>query len=231
MTAQYDVIGDSSPRIGYRRSPDNRATHQQRQRQLSRGRFIAAMRSALSVMSYADIAVEDIAARAQLSRATFYKHFSSKFEVALVLHTELRPRLLECYRPFAQDPKPDLHNIMACVDRLVDFYQSEREVIIAFSQMMVMEPEFIPVTEDQIREILDTWAYTMPSLALISENSPRGEFARIDARLMLNQLNDFCYAVAIYQLPINRADGLRIMARNVCRFFEDQAELGRRTDP
>jgi hypothetical protein len=57
------------------------------------------------------------------------------------------------------------------------------------------------------------------------EDTPSGAIARIDGRLMLSQLNDFCYGLVVYEWQIDRRDGLRIMARNLSRFIGDQAEL------
>jgi AcrR family transcriptional regulator len=224
MTLDRDSAA-TGRRLDVRERMRNRVRLQQRQKQDSRQRFVAAMREALEAMPYASIAVEDIAARAELSRVTFYKHFASKFEIGRLLHDEFKPRIFEVYRTFAESPSPTFDHIAACIDRLLDFYAREKQLIIAFGQMMVVEPEFVPVVDQQARDIMEYWGRSIPALAVMLDDGHRGEIARIDGRLMLSQLNDFCYGMVVYRWTIDRADGLRIMARNVSRFISDQAEL------
>ena len=226
MTLDRDA-GVTERRLDVRERMRNRVRLQQRQKEDSRQRFVAAMREALEAMPYASIAVEDIAARAELSRVTFYKHFASKFEIGRVLHDEFRPRIFEVYKKFAEHGAPDRVHIARCIDGLLDFYEREKQLIIAFGQMMVVEPEFIPVVDQQARDIMDYWGRSIPALAIMLDEGHRGEVARIDGRLMLSQLNDFCYGMVVYRWKIDRADGLRIMARNISRFMGDQAELSK----
>lgn len=226
MTLDRDS-GATERRLDIRERQRNRIRLQQRQKEDSRQRFIAAMREALGVMPYAAIAVEDIAARAELSRVTFYKHFASKFEIGRLLHDEFKPRIFEVYKTFAEHKSPTPDHIAACIGRLLDFYAEEKQLIIAFGQMMVVEPEFVPIVDQQAREIMDYWGRSIPSLAAMLDGGHLGEIARIDGRLMLSQLNDFCYGMVVYRWKIDRADGLRIMARNVSRFISDQAELSK----
>jgi len=218
-------------RVGLRERARTRLTLQQRQKQDSRQRLVAAMREALLVMPYAAIAVEDIAARAELSRVTFYKHFESKYQIGKVLHDQFRPLMFAQYRKFAEPGPPDLAGIVRWIDQLLDFYAQEKRLIIAFGQMMVVEPEFTPVVEQQSRDILGSWADSIPSLAVMRQDTPAGAIARIDGRLILSQLNDFCYGLVVYEWRIDRRDGLHIMARNLSRFISDQAELTREQSP
>ena len=60
-----------------------------------RERLIAAVAEACAEHGYAETSVADLAARAGVSTATFYKRFSSKLECALEAHRELLARLLE----------------------------------------------------------------------------------------------------------------------------------------
>jgi AcrR family transcriptional regulator len=60
-----------------------------------RERLVAAVAEACAEKGYADISVADIATRAGVSTATFYKLFAGKHECALEAHRELLERLLE----------------------------------------------------------------------------------------------------------------------------------------
>lgn len=58
-------------------------------------RLIAALAEACAEHGYAETSVADLASRANVSTATFYKLFTSKLECALEAHRELLDRLLE----------------------------------------------------------------------------------------------------------------------------------------
>ena len=60
-----------------------------------RERLIAAMAEACAEQGYAETSVAELANRAGVSTATFYKLFDSKLECALEAHRELLGRLLE----------------------------------------------------------------------------------------------------------------------------------------
>jgi AcrR family transcriptional regulator len=60
-----------------------------------RERLVAAVAEACAEKGYAEISVADLATRAGVSTATFYKLFASKLECALEAHRELFGRLLE----------------------------------------------------------------------------------------------------------------------------------------
>lgn len=60
-----------------------------------RERLVAAVAEACAERGYAEASVADLARRANVSTATFYKLFESKLECALEAHRELSGRLLE----------------------------------------------------------------------------------------------------------------------------------------
>jgi AcrR family transcriptional regulator len=60
-----------------------------------RERLVAAVAEACSERGYAETSVADLAARAGVSTATFYRLFAGKLECALEAHRELLGRLLE----------------------------------------------------------------------------------------------------------------------------------------
>jgi AcrR family transcriptional regulator len=60
-----------------------------------RERLVAAMAEACAESWYAETSVADLAQRAAVSTATFYKFFANKRECALEAHRELLGRLLE----------------------------------------------------------------------------------------------------------------------------------------
>src|ERR1700761_1661375 len=80
-----------------RKPKDEGLTLQERQKQRSREAILQAARAVLAEKSYAAMAIEDVIARAGVSRATFYKHFDSKFAIGAELHAEFAPQLSAAY--------------------------------------------------------------------------------------------------------------------------------------
>lgn len=64
-------------------------------RRNQRERLVAAVAEACAEKGYADVSVADLAKRAGVSTATFYKLFAGKLECALEAHRELVGRLFE----------------------------------------------------------------------------------------------------------------------------------------
>jgi AcrR family transcriptional regulator len=191
--------------------PPRGATRQEQQKQDSRGRILAAAKEVLSQTGYAAMRVEDVIARAGISRATFYKHFDSKFAIGGALHAEFAPRLSAHYDLLLDYEEPTEAQLIDWVGGLVDLYRTEKDLIVAFAHMLAIEPAFHPIMINIIRETEERWAQRIPAFRVPSSDAPDAMKARIESRLLLRQLNDFCYEVAIFDWPIDIAEGCRIV--------------------
>ncbi len=174
----------------------------------------------LAEASYASIAIEDVIARANVSRATFYKHFDSKFAIGRELHAEFAPRLHALYDLLLDYDDPTEADLVDWVGRLVAFYRQERDLIVTFAHMLAIEPGFHPIMINIISEIEQRWAQRMPAFRLPASEGPAAMRARIESRLLLRQFNDFCYEVAIFDWKIDIAEGCRVMAGHFRDFLE-----------
>lgn len=184
------------------------------------------MRDVLSDMPYALIAVEDIVSRAEISRATFYRHFTSKFAVGKAIHDEFWPHLFELYSGFLSLRNPSDKAVARWLRSIVDYYQTNKPLAMAFQQMVAIEPEFQPITDHISIEIIRTIANSSPKLKHVLDETQRGRQARVEARLFLEQLDDFCYAVAVrgwMEDPRDVESGVKVMCRNFRRLIEDLA--------
>jgi AcrR family transcriptional regulator len=187
-------------------------TRQQRQKQDSRDRVLVAAKEVLSETGYAAMRVEDVIARAGISRATFYKHFDGKFAIGRALHADFAPRLYAHYDILLDYADPTEAELIGWLGRLVDLYRAEKDLIVTFAHMLAIEPAFHPIMINIIRETEERWAARLPAFRVPGSNAPDAMRARIESRLLLRQLNDFCYEVAIFDWPIDVAEGCRILA-------------------
>ncbi len=195
-------------------------TRQELQKQESRSRILAAAKEVLGETPYAAMRVEDVIARAGVSRATFYKYFDSKFAIGRELHGEFGPRLSAIYDLLLAHNDPTEADLIDWIKRVVDFYRQEKDLIVTFAHMLAIEPLFHPMMIDIIRETEERWASRIPAFRVPGSNAPDAMRARIESRLLLRQLNDFCYEVAMFDWSIDVTEGCRIMAGYFRGFFE-----------
>ncbi len=208
---------DGAPSLGRQKRDQSR---QAQQKQDSRQRILQAAREVLSEIPYAAMRVEDVIARAGISRATFYKHFDGKFAIGRALHAAFAPRLYAHYDVLLEYDDPTEAQLIDWVERLVGLYRAERDLMVAFAHMLAIEPEFHPIMINIIRETEERWAERIPAFRVPGSNAPDAMRARIESRLLLRQLNDFCYEVAIFEWPIDIEEGCRILGGYFRRFLE-----------
>jgi AcrR family transcriptional regulator len=195
-------------------------THQERQKQKSRESILQAAKAVLAEKSYAAMAIEDVIARAGVSRATFYKYFDSKFAIGRELHAEFAPRLSAAYDELLAYDDPAEADLVDWIKQLVALYRENRDLIVTFAHMLATEPAFHPIMINIIRETELRWARRIPAFRLTGLGGTEAMRAHIESRLLLRQLNDFCYEVAIFDWPIDLTEGCRIMAGYFRSFFD-----------
>jgi AcrR family transcriptional regulator len=195
-------------------------THQERQKQRSRESILQAAKGVLAEKSYAAMAIEDVIARANVSRATFYKYFDSKFAIGRELHSEFAPRLSAVYDVLLAHDDPTEADLVDWIKQVVELYRQEKSLIVTFAHMLAIEPAFHPIMINIIRETELRWAKRIPAFRLPASGGPEAMRAHIESRLLLRQLNDFCYEVAIFDWPIDLTEGCRIMAGYFRAFFD-----------
>jgi AcrR family transcriptional regulator len=203
------------------RKPKNDGpTLQERQKQKSRESILQAAKAVLAEKSYAAMAIEDVIARANVSRATFYKYFDSKFAIGRELHGEFAPRLSAVYDVLLAHDNPTEAELIDWIKQVVELYRQEKDLIVTFAHMLATEPAFHPIMIDIIRETELRWAKRIPAFRLPASSAPEAMRAHIESRLLLRQLNDFCFEVAIFDWPIDLTEGCRIMAGYFRAFFD-----------
>ena len=195
-------------------------TLQERQKQKSRESILQAAKAVLAGKSYSAMAIEDVIAGANVSRATFYKYFDSKFAIGRELHGEFAPRLSAVYDVLLSYDDPTEAELIGWIKQVVELYRREKDLIVTFAHMLATEPAFHPIMIGIIRETELRWAKRIPAFRLPASSAPEAMRAHIESRLLLRQLNDFCYEVAIFDWPIDITEGCRIMAGYFRAFFD-----------
>src|SRR5579871_4937503 len=98
-------------RIATRTRPRGRSALQEEQSLASRQKILDAAAKAFVENSYPATTVDDILRLADVGRATFYRHFTSVFDVAKGLIEQFKPIFLDLYEELGRSRSPSLREI------------------------------------------------------------------------------------------------------------------------
>ncbi|WP_167477400.1 TetR/AcrR family transcriptional regulator [Nocardia arthritidis] len=172
------------------KAPNARQTPTLRDEQKSqtRARLLDAAKELFTARGYAAVRVDEIAAAAGASRATFYLHFTSKLEV-------LRAVAEEGTAPSARHFYQDLDRVLdtgsraefvAWMTRAIAWFHEYKDLLPAWDEATALEPEF--------REIARRGIMSLPeSMTSYLSRWPeaRRDEARLRVELLVAQLERF----------------------------------------
>ena len=163
---------------------------QQRQKQSSREKLLAAAYDAFAESSYAGAAVDDIVKRAGVNRSTFYRHFDSKFAMTKALFDQFWPRLFAQYDAFRpSEPLTDA-DIDRWIAALVGFYRASQTYFAIIVQIASLEPEGMRWEETIRMAVIRMLGERFPAFARAC--APNGSADdRLRVRMLMIQF-EFC---------------------------------------
>jgi len=147
-------------------------------------RLIEAGRSLFSELGYEATKIEDIAAAAGVSRAAFYLHFKSKFDIIRALREDIGETLLGSYAALADlGPSPSL-------DQVAEWVRQFMRICHGNGATLLMLQRSVPADEEAFDEI----AFYDEAMAILACSYPRfattrsDPAARAEAQLFFFQL-------------------------------------------
>jgi AcrR family transcriptional regulator len=170
---------------------------QQRQKETSRERLIAAARDAFAEISYAGSAIDDIVKRAGVNRSTFYRHFDSKFAIAKAMFEPFWTQLFAVYGNFVPSDPPSDAEIEAWIRRLVTFYRAHGPYFTTIGQVESLEPEGLRWGETIRLEAMRLLGERLPAFRHATSGTASSK-ARVRVRLMMIELE-----LCVYDLAFN----------------------------
>ena len=164
--------------------PNRRAEQKSHTRRvlLDQGRklFVAA--------GYPNVTIDDITRAVGCSRATFYLHFKNKMDLLASISAEtIELRAKEVYRDLdAVLLTGDRAEFVAWVNRALDWFYRNREILPTWDQALAAEPEFQSIGRRAIQELSDA----MPRYLDRWPRTRQGE-ARFRVELLVTQLERY----------------------------------------
>ncbi len=189
---------------------------QQRQKQSSRERLVAAARDAFAESSYAATAIDDIVKRADVNRSTFYRHFDSKFAVAKALFDGFWPRLFAEYAAFSpSEPLRDAE-LADWMERLIAFYHLNQPYFNVITQIGALEPEGVRWEETIRQQVIRLLGRKVPAFSrAVADGAPPELPVRV--RMLMINLEMCVYDLA-FRGMIDKDASVRVLAEEFRRF-------------
>jgi len=203
------------------RKPGELTALQARQREKTRHKIIEAANYVFARNSYIGASIDDIAQRAGISRATFYKHFSTKLDVASAILKRYTTVLVDDYAKLALDPNPGIEKITEWISGIVDIWRKLRPGMTSLSSLLRQDPELITGRYENYNVLISRLGEGIRAFAIA--NSGVNEEAKVRAHLLLIELEEMCYAVVISGWSADEDAAIRVVAKHFLDFIEEYA--------
>jgi AcrR family transcriptional regulator len=116
-------------------------TLREQQKQFTRDRLLAASFEVFSEDGYAAARVEDVAARAGASRATFYLHFKGKAEIVDAMMDAVEPLEDAIWSQLGEIPRRRRADVRRWLGELTRLWETHRAYFQVLAQAVAIEPE------------------------------------------------------------------------------------------
>jgi AcrR family transcriptional regulator len=156
---------------------------------------------------YANTTIDQIAARAGTSRATFYLHFQRKWEtVRHIAERELQSESLDYYRRLDKFGVPTKEQMRSWLEDAFGFYKRHSKFMIVFRQAYSLEPD---ISKYQF-ETLAKCVAVMPNY--LKRWGPKRETeARLRLNLLTIQLSDIATRLLQGDIDLDRDELIDVL--------------------
>ena len=176
-------------------------TLREEQRQLTRRRLREAALEVFARDGYAAATIDEVAATAGSSRATFYLHFKSKADVIRAL-VETMPERDRIWDALGALKDPSREQVEAWLREVVALYDAQRSYFAVVEQAVAVEPE---LTEGYYR-LVD--GYVDIAAAALHEDAAD---ARLHAMLLWVQLSRFLFLWRVRGMDLDEARTMTLL--------------------
>ena len=155
----------------------------------SRERMLSAAAGLFLQDGYIAVSVEDIARAAQVSRMTFYRHFSGKVDLSIELFRQEVAKAKPRYLRIAREDFRDRDVIREWIAAQFEADRGNRGLLRVFSQMTAEDAEFTQKAQSLISELISELGASIPAFNV--RPNRRGERRRwLEAWLLIFEILD-----------------------------------------
>jgi AcrR family transcriptional regulator len=175
--------GEVDPRI------EALAAFQRRRRKDSRERLLGAATTLFCDRGYFAVSVDEVASAAGLSRMTFYRHFSSKADLAAHLFKLAAEAAMPRFLAIATMDLDDRDSVVNWITTLFGADRADRRLLRVFTQAMADEEGFTERAQELIRELISKLGGLIPAFAVDPER-PDQRRQWLEAWLLIYEVLD-----------------------------------------
>lgn len=195
---------------------------QKEQRKVYREKLLQAAQDVFGKKSYSGTSIDEIAQTADVSRATFYRHFSSKIEIAAALTDRLVAKLHTAHDRLHEAEVIDEATLIDWIHANIALYRATAPLVRTVREAAAIEPEFFrDHTIESHQKAIQKIGQTLRAFHVASEGPEKNSEACIRAHLLMRQLDMFCYAVAIEKWTESTDVGCRVLAAQMRAFIDE----------
>jgi len=185
----------------------------------SRQRILSAAETAFTRNSYGATPVDTIITIAGVSRATFYKYFTSKFDLAKGLIGIFTPKTYAVFD--ALPDRPTVSQTRRWLRKLLILYQENRQFTALLGEVSSTEPEFFPEMIAMNNRLLERLGARIPAFRKAMSGRPEHARIHVVAHLRVQHLFAFCNSVVSKGWVVNVEAGIACLADDLTRFISD----------
>ncbi|WP_176594401.1 TetR/AcrR family transcriptional regulator [Sphingobium sp. EM0848] len=200
-----------------------RAAYLERRRATTRAAILFAARRVFADATYNDAKIDNIIRAAGVSRATFYAHFESKFELACAIYDEIAPQTAALFARLPTLARNDRAGIGQWLEDFVGIHLEHRNVTSLIAQLQLFERSFrIRILSDSeaLIDLVAAAEGTGFASAKGAGDAARRERARV--RLLFNRVAMLCAEVARGELsPEDAGISLELVGEEIALFLHE----------
>jgi AcrR family transcriptional regulator len=200
------------------RPSGTRTRLQETQKETSKQKILDAACELFREKSYAATTIDDITVGAGISRVTFYKYFESKIDVAKSINIQSTIDFSRDFALLAKTPNPSEGEILSWMRHILHVFSASRARVQMLAAMSWQEPELIKSRADSYGSIIKNWGETIPAFKFAASGT--NQAAKVRAHLLVVQLNELCYELAIGGWDVDHDTALGVVAQQYKEFIE-----------
>lgn len=208
-------------RIAPRKRLGGRTHHQIQQKEKNRKKLLDAGRALFARRAYATVTIDDIVARAKVSRATFYHHFGSKVEIVMSLGAESVPATHAHYEKLGALADPSESQIADWIGGIFAQYAEQTPLLKTMIEVDAIEPEYhlgvIALHGDLIRLL----GRTIDAFRIASSVAHENGEGWCRAHMLIHAIDYFGTAIIVRGAAFDREAVTKMLAAEWRRFIED----------
>jgi AcrR family transcriptional regulator len=186
----------------------------------SRKRILDAAQALLSELSYVQTTVEQIAARAKVTKITFYRHFSGKFDVANAVMAQGQPPLLNIFSTLGKSEHLDQAQIRVWLDEVVSHFERGKVFLSVSREIAAIERQHRGYLFDFYTQAVEELSKGIPEFVVAS----RTDLGMARAILLVRQTLQVCFDLVLYDEASYRESFLTVVAEQFAAFLDDMRE-------